>query len=408
MSHWWQYYIDVCDGVRLIFDLCWFSVVWSIVCTGMFQLTKYWSLTDVFLYSWAAYLRVQTTSLTFMVATMSFSPNSRMISDAGSPPCFWISLLPSNVMTLFTWRPSKVSSSNSLPNSNEISEFLNVDDVTKVNLSPSFFNSTVGETEFPILRRTNPTPATEITINELNDFKCTCLRAIRRQKEWNYWHWVGNKPLQRSFLRWNCFDKMQIQVNTWIYSNCSVPPLSSIHQMFKCIRNNGTAFNALCCVLCVCVHVSIEPFIDWNECTIIAEFDECKEHQCQDNILFINGCWYIQQSFSHLFVNSSLLLRARFFIKSATFRWNLLNYYERPNDVKWKIEFNFQWKRPKKERESRRMRFKEWTKLNYSDRSRVSAYHLNMYESILWSNKFLLSLSKAGILNAFNLHALYG
>lgn len=118
------------------------------------------------IYSWAAYLRVQTTSPTVMVATISVSVNSRVMVDGGSPPCFWINLLPSNVMTLLTLRPSKVSSSNSLPNSNEISDVLNVDDVIKVYFSPSFFNSTVGETEFPILRRTNPTPANNKKIKQ--------------------------------------------------------------------------------------------------------------------------------------------------------------------------------------------------------------------------------------------------
>lgn len=133
----------MCFSWRILVEWCW--CVFVCACMRV-------------VYSAATYLRVHTTSFTFMVATICFSSNSRTISQAGSPPCLWINLLPSNVQTLLTVRPSMVSSSNSLPNSNVISVFLNVDDVTNVNLSPSFFNSTVGDTELPILRRTNPTP----------------------------------------------------------------------------------------------------------------------------------------------------------------------------------------------------------------------------------------------------------
>lgn len=112
------------------------------------------------IYSSTLYLRMQVTSLTFMVAFISLSLNSRMISDAGSPPTLWINLFgPSNLMTLLTSRPSKVSSSNSLPGSNSSSCDLNVDDVINLYLlSPNFFNSTVGVTVFPTLRRNQPTP----------------------------------------------------------------------------------------------------------------------------------------------------------------------------------------------------------------------------------------------------------
>lgn len=115
-----------------------------------------------FFYSWAAYLRVQVTSPTVMVATNSLSLNSRIMVDGGVPSCLWMNLLPSNVTVLLTLRPSNVSSSNSSPNLNVMVDVLNVDDVTKVYWSPSFFNSTVGVVEFPILRRTNPTPAQKI------------------------------------------------------------------------------------------------------------------------------------------------------------------------------------------------------------------------------------------------------
>lgn len=112
------------------------------------------------IYSSTLYLRMQVTSLTFMVAFISLSLNSRMISDAGSPPTLWINLFgPSNVMILLTSRPSKVSSSNSLLGSNSSSCDLNVDDVINLYLlSPNFFNSTVGVTVFPTLRRNQPTP----------------------------------------------------------------------------------------------------------------------------------------------------------------------------------------------------------------------------------------------------------
>lgn len=121
------------------------------------------------LFSWfysalIRYLRVQTTSLpslsfTFIKAIISFSPNSRIMVDFGSPPWFWVNLLPSSVITLFTSRSSNVVSSNSLPNSNSISVSLNVDVVINLyRLFGNLRNSTVGETVFPMRRRNQPTP----------------------------------------------------------------------------------------------------------------------------------------------------------------------------------------------------------------------------------------------------------
>uniref|UniRef100_A0A2M4DH30 Putative secreted protein n=1 Tax=Anopheles darlingi TaxID=43151 RepID=A0A2M4DH30_ANODA len=75
-----------------------------------------------------------------------------------SPFCSWISLLPSNVHTDLTVRPSTVSSSNSSPSLNLIVVFLKVDKVLNVYSSPFFTSSTVGEMLLPSLRRTIPTP----------------------------------------------------------------------------------------------------------------------------------------------------------------------------------------------------------------------------------------------------------
>jgi len=145
--------VSMCDGV--FFWICRLECV-SLSHKFLFILLYVWNTVSI--YSTAAYLRVQVTSLTVMVATNSFSVNSRMMVDGGSPPTSWINLFPSSLITLFTLRPSIVSSSNSSPNLNVMVDVLNVDDVTKEYWSPSFFNSTVGLTELPILRRTKPTP----------------------------------------------------------------------------------------------------------------------------------------------------------------------------------------------------------------------------------------------------------
>src|SRR5512143_3924478 len=92
------------------------------------------------------------------VVINSESVNSRTMVDGLSPFCSCTNLLPSIVQTDFTLRPSKVSSSNSSPNLNEMVEVLKVEEVVNVYTSPSFFNSTVGDTELPILRSTMPTP----------------------------------------------------------------------------------------------------------------------------------------------------------------------------------------------------------------------------------------------------------
>lgn len=206
----------LCDGIYIWYSIFRVDVVKRI--EFVLECFSWWNTGVCIIYSWAIYLRVQTTSLTFIVAIISLSPNSRIISDGGSPPCFWINLLPSNVITLFTVRPSNVSSSNSLPNSNEISEFLNVLDVTSVYVSPSFFNSTVGVTEFPILRSTNPTPAK--TTNERNKTKKQILTltfkvqqnttfpilhlniktcVIENERRKSFRHSIGNKPLKHVF-----------------------------------------------------------------------------------------------------------------------------------------------------------------------------------------------------------------
>lgn len=99
------------------------------------------------------YLKVNPTSLTVMVSTISLPRNSRIIVESGLPLCLWIILPSSNVTTLLTMRPSKVSSSNSLPNSNVLWTFLNPQFVISVNfLSGSFFNSTIGKYRFVVAR----------------------------------------------------------------------------------------------------------------------------------------------------------------------------------------------------------------------------------------------------------------
>lgn len=93
-----------------------------------------------------------------LTAFISVAVNSLSIVVSFSPFCTCTSLLPSKVQTLFTFLPSTVSSSNSSPSLNFISEFLKVLLVFSV-YTPSFsVNSTIGLTLLPILRVTIPTP----------------------------------------------------------------------------------------------------------------------------------------------------------------------------------------------------------------------------------------------------------
>lgn len=67
-------------------------------------------------YGMALYFRTHTTLPMVMVATHSSGVNTRTIFDGFSPRCSCVNVLPSKVHTLFTLRPSMVSSSNSSPN----------------------------------------------------------------------------------------------------------------------------------------------------------------------------------------------------------------------------------------------------------------------------------------------------
>lgn len=88
-------------------------------------------------YGIALYTRLHSISPRVMVAVHWSAVKVRTMVDGLSPPCFCVNVSPSSVHTLFTLRPSMVSSSNSSPNLKAIFVFLNVDSVVSVNVSPS-------------------------------------------------------------------------------------------------------------------------------------------------------------------------------------------------------------------------------------------------------------------------------
>lgn len=92
------------------------------------------------------------------IFSWSGSNSLTMVVSILSDFCVCNSLLPSWVMTDLALRPSKVSSSNSSPNLNEIDEFLNVELDDSTYFSSLLVSSTTGDTLLPTFRVNKPTP----------------------------------------------------------------------------------------------------------------------------------------------------------------------------------------------------------------------------------------------------------
>lgn len=108
----------------------------------------------------AVYLRTHVTFFKAMVQTHSVSVNSRTMAASASPFCVCVNLLPSNVKTVFTLRPSMVSSTNSSSNLNVSTAVLTADWVVKVYVpSSALVRKMVGLADAAILRMIMLTPA---------------------------------------------------------------------------------------------------------------------------------------------------------------------------------------------------------------------------------------------------------